>query len=192
MSGIYRYEGFYMAKQAKLTILNFLRPFLYLALAQVVILLFLSMFYGNDTNKYECESATITVEDKYLVDIGTRRHPDKDFYVIYEGEKYQFSESVYSAYMLDITINIGDKIDVLYTKQHSRDKGDYYRIVDARYGDNIYADIDEYNKSSRIGFVIMSITCEVFWVLATAMVVLNKKNEFNDFIDSLKNKINKN
>lgn len=182
-----------MAKPVKLTIHDFIfKPFLYLALAQVVILLFFSIFYSGDTIRYiDCENATIRVEDKYVVDVGSAKSRKIDFYVTYGGEEYLISESLYSPYELEKMISIGERLEVFYTREYSLSRGDYYYAIDVRGDDEIYADIDEHNAQREKTATIVFIVFEAIYAFAVFLVVYLNEYDFKDFIKRLKSKIKK-
>ena len=186
-------RGVNMAKQAKLTIHDFIfKPFLYLALAQVILLFVFIFGYGDDVNRYiDCENATIIVEDKYVVTQSWGKHTYSDFYVTYRGEEYHFLETVYSSGELNEKISIGEKIEVFYQQTHSLSRGDYYNVIDARCGNEIYEDIDEYNAHGQKNAVLMFITLEAIWVFFAFITICLNEFEFKDFARRLKHKINK-
>ena len=183
-----------MAKQAKLTIHDFIfKPFLYLALAQAALLLFIAICCNSDdVNRYiDCENATITVEDKYIVKRSWGRSTNVDFYVTYRGEEYHFMETIYSSYELDEKISIGEKIEVFYLKTSSLSRGDHYNVIDARCDDEIYEDINEYNAGWRKNAVLMSITLEAIWAFFAFITIGSNGCDFKDFVKRLKKKIAK-
>ena len=182
-----------MAKQAKLTIHDFIfKPFLYLALAQVILLFVFIFGYGDDVNRYiDCENATITVEDKYVVTQSWGKHTYSDFYVTYRGEEYHFTETIYSSYELDEKISIGEKIEVFYMQTHSLSRGDYYNVVDARCGNEVYEDINEYNARGEGNSIWIFIAFEAIWAFFAFLTINLNEFEFKDFARRLKHKINK-
>lgn len=182
-----------MAKQAKLTIHDFIfKPFLYLAIAEVILLLIFIPGIGDDTNRYlDCENTTITVEDKYIITRYSGKYTYIDFYVKYRGEEYHFIETVYSAYELDEKISVGDKIEVFYQEAYSLSRGDYYKVLDARGGNEVLEDIDEYNASGQKNIVLVFITLEVIWAFFAFLTIGSNEYKFKSFVKNLKKKINK-
>ena len=176
-----------MAKQARLTIHDFIfKPFLYLALAQAILLfIFLLLNNSDDVNRYiDCENATITVEDKYIVTRYSGKSTYYDFYVVYRGEEYHFMETIYSSYELDEKISTGEKIEVFYQKAYSLSRGDYYKVLDARCGNEVYEDIDEYNARGQGNGVWIFIAFEAIWVFAAFLTINLNEFEFKDFTGS--------
>ena len=187
-------RGINMAKHAKLTIHDFIfKPFLYLVLSQAILLFIFSLLNNSDdVNRYiDCENATIIVEDKYVVTQSWGKHTYSDFYVTYRGEEYHFLETVYSSGELNEKISIGEKIEVFYQQTHSLSRGDYYNVIDARCGNEIYEDIDEYNAHGQKNAVLMFITLEAIWVFFAFIDIGLNEFEFKDFARRLKQKIKK-
>ena len=182
-----------MAKEAKLTIHDFLfKPFLYLALAEAILLFIFILGYGDDVNRYiDCENTTITVEDKYVVTQHWGKHTYNDFYVVYRGEEYHFTETIYSSYELDEKISVGDKIEVFYQEAYSLSRGDHYKVLDARGGNEVLEDIDEYNAQGQKNIVLVFITLEVIWAFFAFLTIGSNEYEFKSFVKNLKKKINK-
>ena len=183
-----------MAKQAKLTIHDFIfKPFLYLVLSQAILLFIFSLLNNSDdVNRYiDCENATITVEDKYIVKRQWGKSTNVDFYVTYRGEEYHFTETIYSPYELDEKISIGEKIEVFYMQTHSLSRGDYYNVVDARCGNEVYEDINEYNARGEGNGIWIFIAFEAIWAFFAFSTINLNEFEFKDFARRLKHKINK-
>ena len=183
-----------MAKQARLTIHDFIfKPFLYLVLAQAILLFIFSLLNNSDdVNRYiDCENATITVEDKYIVTRYSGKYTYYDFYVVYRGEEYHFMETIYSSYELDEKIIIGEKIEVFYQKAYSLSRGDFYDVLDARCGNEVYEDIDEYNARGQGNGVWIFIAFEAIWAFFAFLTINLNEFEFKDFARRLKQKIKK-
>ena len=151
-----------MSKQ-KISLQDYIcKPLIGLVLIQIVIL-FLFLWAYNE-NAYitleDCHSKSIIVDKKEL----DQGYKYSNFYIVYAKETYMLSEVNHSAKELDSLISLGELINIHYI-----DKSDYFYIVDARNENEVYVDINEYNRESQLSNVFMIITFSIVEILYLAL-----------------------
>lgn len=165
-----------MSKPKKLKLKDFIyKPFIDFVLIQTIILFIPIFAYNPDTpiSFEDCYSSSIIVEEKIL-DTGGK---GSNFFIVFKGEIYQFSEVNYKARELDELISVGDSINIHYIESD-----DDLFIVDARDKNQTYVDIMEYNRDSQlsntltiISFLIIEL---IFLVLSDVKFYLCEAKEF--------------
>ena len=175
-----------MSKPKKLKFKDFIyKPLINFVLIQTaILLLFLGAYNKNASiSSDDCYSSSIIVEEKTL----STGYKLSNFYIVFQGESYQFSEANYKAKELDKLISVGDSIDIHYIKSNGG-----FLVVDARYKNQTYVDISEYKRESKLSNIVaiisFSIVEFIFLLLCDIKFYLGDAKQF---FQNLKKKIDK-
>lgn len=186
-----------MSKPKKLKLKEFIYKPLVIALVFVVILqvvILLGFLWGYNPNASidfdDCYSKSVVVEEKRFIK-GHRRIRGSVFYIVSGGESYTFSDTKYSETDLDEKIAIGETIDVHYI-----DSNGHFLVVNAKGQNEVYVDINEYNRESQISNVILIISfsiIEIGYLIVLAFYIKDSGifAKSKNFYMTLKRKINK-
>lgn len=152
------------------------KPLIVLVLIQIVIVLLFTWGYNKDASValQDCYSDSIIVEEKHFIK-GHRRIRGSVFYVVSDGEYYTFSATKYREIDLDRLISIGEVVEIHYINS-----GDYFLVVDARNENEVYVDINEYNRESQLSNVLVIITFSIVEIIFLALL------KFFDIFDDIK------
>lgn len=157
-----------MSKSKKMKFKDFLcKPLIVWVLIQIAIVFLFMWGYTQDTSitLQDCYSDSIIVEEKHFIK-GYRRIRSSAFYVVSGGESYSFPATKYKEIELDKMISIGEVIEIHYINSNS---GNHFLIVDARNENEVYVDINEYNRESQLSNVFMIITFSIVEILYLAL-----------------------
>ena len=164
------------------------KPLIILVLIQVVILFFFLLAYNK--NAYitleDCHSDSIIVEEKNFIK-GHSRIRGSVFYVVSGGESYTFSSTKYREIDLDRLISIGEVIEIHYINSD-----DHFLVVDARNENEVYVDINEYNRESQLSNVFAIISFSIVEIIYLTLVIFfNIFDDIKSFYKALKKKQDK-